>query len=267
MILSELLLLTEELCRASVSVEIIDYRMRECPNLKLPQDHYLHHSESCRKIKFAGNFSCCRENKARSVIVAQRGRSFCGRCPHGIWEMAQPVLLDQGLRAIVYIGGAQEEPEEKRRMEFRRYGRFIAEFIRLELYRYFRKCTVHRKRRDRDFYLNGCRNFIEEKYDDPVSLADLAEELSVNANYLGKLIRNEFGKSFNRLLCDRRMKQSEVLVRLHMTLNITQIAHLCGFRDSNYFCVVFKEYFGLPPRDYRIRHGDGGDLRKPRASI
>ena len=256
MILSELLLLTEELCRTSVSVEIIDYRMRECPNLKLPQEQYLHHSETCRKIKFSNKFTSCRANKARSVAIAQHGRSFCGRCPHGIWEMALPVLLDRELRAVVYLGGTQNAPDAKQRAELRRYGGFIAQFIRLELYRYARKCTVHRKRRDREFYLAGCRNFIEEKYDESISLADLAEELSVNPNYLGKLLRKEFGKSFNRLLCDRRMKQSEVLVRLHLTLNITQIAHLCGFRDSNYFCVVFKEYFGLPPRDYRARNGN-----------
>ena len=252
--LSELMLTVEELCNVTVSLEEVGTALHDCRSLHLAQDQYLHHSEACRAVKFSPEIEVCRKNKTRSVSIARRGKSFCGCCPNGIWDLAVPVFYQDSLVAVIYLGGGRTEPDEKKRRELRMYGRFIARFLVVELYRNAKLSAPHRKRRDEAFYIANSRRFIEEKYCEGVSLADLAETLNINSNYLGKLLQRNLGQSFRELLCERRMKQAEVLVRLHNTLNFTQIAHLCGFSDSNYFSTVFKQHFGVSPKNYRERH-------------
>lgn len=253
MILSELILMVEELCSVSVSLEIIDDSLSECRNLRLPQDQYIHHSEVCRRNKLA-DFSVCLNNKRRSREIARHGRAFSGKCPKGVWDLAVPVQLNRKTVAIVYLGGVLVPPDEAKRKKLYSYGRFIAQFIVLELLRQAKLTGEHRKRRSEPFYIDNCVRFLEEHFGSPVSLGDLAETLNVNPNYLGKLLKRHFGKSFHQLLCERRLKQSEVLLSLHHALNITEIAGLCGFSDSNYFSTVFRHHFGISPREYRTLH-------------
>lgn len=252
--LSELMLVVEELCSVTVSLEEVDPALSDCPSLRLAQDQHIHHSEACRAVKFSSEISVCCKNKARSVAIARRGRSFCGRCPNGIWDLAVPVFHHDSLVAVVYLGGGQHEPDAAKRRELRMYGRFIARFLVIELYRHAKRSSSHRKRRDEAFYIENTLRFIEEKYCEEVSLGDLSETLNVNPNYLGKMLHRNLGQTFRDLLCERRMKQAEVLVRLHEMLNFTQIARLCGFSDSNYFSTVFKQKFGLSPRSYRKQY-------------
>ncbi|MFA6815391.1 MAG: helix-turn-helix domain-containing protein [Lentisphaeria bacterium] len=251
MTLLELLLLVEEVCEVSASVEFYNLEIKSCTNLKLTDDLYMHHYEFCRKMKLSGHSKQCIKNKTRSRFIAQRGRVFCGFCPHGIWEMALPVMDKNALQAIVYLGNGHIAPSSEKWTELLRHGKFIVQFMQLELYRYWQKQPTHVKKREQNFYLESVKRYINEKYDQPISLSTLANELHVNSNYLGKLISKNHGKGFTRLLTEKRMKQSEVLVRLHLKLPFYQIAELCGFPDSNYFSVVFKSCFSFSPRDYR----------------
>ncbi len=253
--LSELMLTVEELCGMSVSVEVINQNLiRPCLALRLPQDQYLHHSEACRRIKFSSEVKACQDNKTRSTVVARCGRSFCGYCPNGVWDLAVPVVYQENAVAVVYLGGVLSAPDEAKIRELRTHGRFIAQFIVFELRRYAKQSAPHRKRRDEQFYISNSCSFIKEKYNEQISLAELAETMNVNPEHLGKLIQRKLGKTFRELLCEHRMNQGEVLVRLHTMLNFTQIARLCGFTDSNYFSVVFKNHFGMPPKAYRAKY-------------
>lgn len=261
MILSELILMVEELCSVSVSMQIMDERLSECRNLQLSQDQQLHHSEICRSNKMS-EFTTCLRNKGRSCTIALRGRAFSGKCPKGVWDLAIPVQLNGKTVAIVYLGGVLVPPDSAKRKKLYSYGRFIARFIVLELLRQAKLTGEHRKRRSEQFYVDNFNRFLEEHFSSPVSLGDLADTLNVNQNYLGKILRKHFGKSFHELLCERRMKQSEVLLTLHHALNITEIAGLCGFSDSNYFSTVFRQKFGMSPRKYRTLHQAEKPVRK-----
>ncbi len=253
MILSELILMVEELCSVSVSMQIMDDRLAECRSLQLSQDQQLHHSEICRNNKLT-EFNTCLRNKGRSCTIALRGRAFSGKCPKGVWDLAIPVQLNGKTVAVVYLGGVLVPPDEAKRKKLYSYGRFIAQFIVLELLRQAKLTGEHRKRRSEQFYIDNSNRYLEEHFSSPVSLGDLADTLNVNQNYLGKVLRKHFGKSFHELLCERRMKQSEVLLTLHHALNITEIAGLCGFSDSNYFSTVFRQNYGMSPREYRTLH-------------
>ena len=57
---------------------------------------------------------------------------------------------------------------------------------------------------------------------------------------------------FNEYLNHIRLEQARMLLKGH-DMKIKDVAHACGFVDSNYFCRVFKRYTERSPSEYR-RH-------------
>ncbi len=263
-----------------VNLEVLHPAFAEIEELQLAPDQYHHHGDYCRWTKKQPNgISACSANKARSRKIAARGKAFWGFCPKGIWDYAQPVLLENELVAIVYIGyllpPGTELPSgwsgrqpgvlsRERRREIGTCADFLARFVSLELEQYAESSSRHGKKREETFYMEQCRHFIGRLYHLNPALADLAEMLHVNVNYLGGVIRKTSGKSFRELLTERRIQESEHLLRFfNHKYNISEIGYKCGFLDSNYFCTVFKKWVGLSPREY-IRQCEPGKVEEER---
>lgn len=257
MTLAELLRHFEEISGFAVNLDPRHPAFFAAPSLQLAPDQYLHHSSSCRKYKFIDGNTRCAANKLRSIRIAALGRSFCGRCPRGIWEMAMPVIVDHELAAVIYLGGREgNPPDAERRDQLRAELRFAAHFIRLELQRYQLSGRDGGKKRDRNFYLASARRYLDLHYMGPVVLAELAETLRVNPNYLGGLLKSATGKNFHQLLNARRVEEAQNYLAWHQQLGIGEIGRRCGFADSNYFSVVFRNFTGMSPSEYRRRHGE-----------
>ena len=80
-------------CCTQISIEACHEAFADCEDLKLAPDQYLHHSAYCRERKLADHNQSCASNKKRSLEIASYGRSFCGMCPFGVREFAQPVIF------------------------------------------------------------------------------------------------------------------------------------------------------------------------------
>lgn len=263
----ELLRFCEKKTGASVSVEVRHPAFYRRETLKLAPDQYLHHSEFCRAAKLRDGNAMCSANKQRSLEVARRGRCFSGCCPQGVWEYASPVLFRGKLAAVLYFGGLRPEgkrdaelPEavrrlpsatEERRKSIRKYSAFAAAFLAIELELSAASGETDGKQHGEAFYLENCRNFINCHYLENIALADLADLLKVNANYLGALIRRKTGSSFRELLAERRIEESKIYLKLHPHLTVTKVARLCGFTDSNYFSSVFRKRCSQTPLEYK----------------
>ena len=113
------------------------------------------------------------------------------------------------------------------------------------------------KRRDENFYVQNCLSFISGHYQENIALADLADLLGVNANYLGGVLRKKLHSTFREQLTRKRLEEAEILLRLHPWLSIGEIAFKCGFADSNYFSAVFRRERGMPPTAFRQRKYSG----------
>ena len=94
-------------------------------------------------------------------------------------------------------------------------------------------------------------------------MEDAAETLRVTPNYLGEQIRKHTGRSFRRILNERRIREAEVYLQLHKELSVSRVANLCGFSDSNYFSTVFHRYRGVTPREYRNAGEDAAPAPPP----
>ena len=267
MLFRDLMRQVEKENRISVSLEVCHPVFPHCDELKLAPDQYLHHIPFCRAAKQYDGNRTCSGNKKRSREIAGHGHGFCGRCPYGILEYAAPVRFENRLAAVLYAGGLtgpdwrppdffQGEPPRPAGKNWRAELSGCAFFLRRMLEMELRAIALRGgmnsvKRRDENFYVQNCLSFISGHYQENIALADLADLLGVNANYLGGVLRKKLHSTFREQLTRKRLEEAEILLRLHPGLSIGEIAFKCGFADSNYFSALFRRKRGMTPTQCR----------------
>ncbi len=95
-------------------------------------------------------------------------------------------------------------------------------------------------------------NGMKERMAEDLQLAQLAEELFITPNYLGRLIRKETGRSFTEHLSDIRLQHARSLLETTM-LKVYQIGDRVGISNSRYFSDWFQKLTGYTPVEYRKR--------------
>ncbi|HEX3045556.1 MAG TPA: response regulator transcription factor [Bacillota bacterium] len=92
--------------------------------------------------------------------------------------------------------------------------------------------------------------YIKANYTEDISLKTLAVRFNVNANYLGRLFKEELGEFFLDYVNKTRVdKAKELLVKTNQS--IREVSLLVGYADPNYFYTLFKKYTGVSPAEYR----------------
>jgi AraC-like DNA-binding protein len=98
------------------------------------------------------------------------------------------------------------------------------------------------------------RCFIEDNLDDPdLGPETIAAACHISVGYLHKLFRTE-STSVSRTIRDRRLEQCrrDLIAPTTRTTTISTIGAHWGFLDAAHFSRVFKETYGLSPREYRL---------------
>ncbi len=90
--------------------------------------------------------------------------------------------------------------------------------------------------------------FIRENFSTDITLSALAKKFSLSSEHFSRMFKKETGLGFSKYLNSLRLQYAEQLLRSEESKNITQIAELCGFEDSNYFSKKFKEVYGTSPK-------------------
>lgn len=92
--------------------------------------------------------------------------------------------------------------------------------------------------------------FMREHLNDPLSIDEVAEAAGCSRSKLYELFKQSTGMTPNDYWQRLRIEQAyERVVRTNEP--ITKIALDCGFNTSQYFCTVFRKYWGLSPRECR----------------
>ena len=92
--------------------------------------------------------------------------------------------------------------------------------------------------------------FIEEKYMNDISLETIAEKVFLSPSYVSYLFKKETGQNFMKYLTEFRINKAKVLLR---TTNekVTYICKAVGYNNVSYFCMIFRNYCGVTPAQYR----------------
>lgn len=102
---------------------------------------------------------------------------------------------------------------------------------------------------DQYLYDRCCRYMMERKpFLVPLfSLQDLAGAVYTNKAYLSKTINRYSGKNFRQYVNYYRVMYAMELFRNNMSLRVTDLADLSGFRSQTVFLRSFKQVMGETP--------------------
>jgi len=96
--------------------------------------------------------------------------------------------------------------------------------------------------------------YIVRNYpDESLELDQYLRAMPFNYDYLRKLFKSEIGVTPHQFLSDTRLRAAaERLERSDQGgANISEISHLCGFREPLYFSKVFRKKYGMSPTQYQ----------------
>lgn len=99
------------------------------------------------------------------------------------------------------------------------------------------------------FTIQKAREFINYRYNQPISLNDVADYLHINPSYFSFIFKKVTGYTFKNYITKLRIEKAKELL-LYSTLTIKQISLEIGYKDSNYFNRVFNKMTGISPSHY-----------------
>ena len=97
------------------------------------------------------------------------------------------------------------------------------------------------------------RDYLEQHYHEPLSRESVAKHFYVSANYLSQLFQKEGKIKFNEYLNHIRLERAKYLL-IEYDMKVKEVAHRCGFKDSNYFCRIFRNQTARSPSEYRAQY-------------
>lgn len=111
-----------------------------------------------------------------------------------------------------------------------------------------------KRSRLRDFYIREACSFVEQNFQNDISVEDIAKTCGLNRSYFGKIFRDAVGKSPQEFLLNYRMVKATELLRL-TTLSIADIGNAVGYPNALHFSRAFKNIYGVSPRTWRNQNG------------
>ncbi|WP_314587297.1 GH39 family glycosyl hydrolase [Paenibacillus terrigena] len=101
--------------------------------------------------------------------------------------------------------------------------------------------------------LMAITEYIQQNYAEPVSLTEIAEQEFLSVHYLSRFFQKVLGTTFSNYLNGVRLEHAMIDL-LYSELPITQIALKNGFPSIKAFNKVFKDFYIVAPREYRLQH-------------
>ncbi len=97
------------------------------------------------------------------------------------------------------------------------------------------------------------REYVAKNYADDISLDQLGELIGVSGAYMSQFFKQQTGVSFKTYLMDIRMKKAGELLRTG-DQKIGNVGENVGYSSTPYFCLMFKQYFGMTPREFSRKY-------------
>ncbi|MBR1892331.1 MAG: helix-turn-helix transcriptional regulator [Lachnospiraceae bacterium] len=99
------------------------------------------------------------------------------------------------------------------------------------------------------------KDYIFSHLNESIEIAEIAEELGVNADYLSHLFSVEEKITISGYIRHEKLLRSENLLK-YSNYKVKEIAYYLGFCSQSHFSRAFKEKMGISPDEYRRRFGN-----------
>lgn len=107
--------------------------------------------------------------------------------------------------------------------------------------------------RVRDFYIKEALNYIEQNFQNDISVENIASFCGLNRTYFGRIFKETVGKSPQQFLLSYRMAKAAELLKL-TELSISDIGNAVGYPNQFHFSRAFKNVYEVSPREWRNKN-------------
>ncbi|MCI5648772.1 MAG: response regulator [Fusicatenibacter sp.] len=110
--------------------------------------------------------------------------------------------------------------------------------------------NLHQEVDGANYAVYQIKQYIEEHYDEDLTLNLLADQVYLSPNYVSAMFTKVTGCSLHRYLKQFRMKKAcDLLIGSNM--KIADISRSVGYPTPSYFIKTFQEMYGVTPSNYR----------------
>ena len=245
------------------------------PLTQIRFESIIHSKNFCNIAKSTetGYRSCLKCKEASVARAMRERRPFLGQCFYGLYEAVIPVISDNAVIAVVYVGNAVIDEARVRERIYRNCERTgvaaeallhelsgaereiaeqelfaIGELVADYLKRLYELSTVRVE--EKNWIVALMKRYANESGQVAVSLVDFAVSHRKNAQYIGRIFKKETGMSFNQYCNELRLERAEARLT-GSDERIIDIALDCGFQNVPYFNRLFLKKYGASPRAYR----------------
>ena len=102
----------------------------------------------------------------------------------------------------------------------------------------------------RDFYVKEALSYIEQNFQNDISVEGIAEFCGLNRSYFGRIFKEAVGRSPKEFLMNYRMIKAAELLKL-TGLTIGDIGNAVGYPNQLHFSRAFKNTYGMSRRGWR----------------
>lgn len=100
---------------------------------------------------------------------------------------------------------------------------------------------------NRKYIVEQLVNYLEDHYNEKVSLDQIAENMYLSPFYISKIFKSETGDTPIRHLINIRLEKARDLLRNGYDGSIQEVAAMVGYDDAYHFSKLFKKHYGITP--------------------
>ena len=235
----------------------------------------IHYTEVCNfaKTTKSGLKLCMKCKLLANKKAVTEQKPFKGICPLGVTEYVYPVVIDDTVVCIIYLGNICEDITKTQEnmkhvckitgiknsvinpiysmdnnKDTDRY-RHIAEAIQSYITLMYIHADIKVDKRVH-WAVQSFANYADTFFNKDITIVDLAKLYNINEKYAGRLFKNQMKMSFNEYLNSRRIDAAKKMLR-DTDMRVTEIAMECGYNNITYFNRIFKSLTRMTPKEYR----------------
>ncbi|MCX7708356.1 MAG: response regulator [Clostridia bacterium] len=103
-----------------------------------------------------------------------------------------------------------------------------------------------------DRIIARAKRYINEHFQDEISLNDIAEELKLSPGYFSSMFKQGTGQNFVDYVTEVKINNAKRLLT-ESNLKIYEVSNVLGYENPYYFSRVFKKVTGMTPSEYVLK--------------
>jgi len=246
---------------------------------KQNRGHYCAFCEHTRMLKNGRRLCDLSDRHEAEVMAGQYRRPFFHTCHMGITELIVPLMCEERILGIIFLGQCRLEDEnasEHIRQRAQAMGGDGELYVKL--YEELPLCT-----RDRLYdmstvishyfdilirdsgakvlqgllppdealpFSERIKNYIRTNYAHSISLRSISRDLYLHPSHVSRRFHEETGLTITEFILEERIRRAKTMLR-QTDISIKNIAVNVGVSDANYFTRIFKKSTGITPAVYR----------------